>query len=160
MGLNTKIIALKNWLMSGKRKRPVTTIVMHATAGRGLSGAIEALKHRGLSYHYIINKDGTVTKCVPTDRAAWHAGVSEGPEGKWVNGYSIGVSLVNMNDGADPYTLAQRVAAIDLVKNLKLAIPTIKWLTTHWAVSPKRKTDPKNYPVWKLAELTKLKFWS
>lgn len=155
-----KITALKNWLMSGKRKRPITTIVLHATAGKGLAGAIETLKDRGLSYHYIIDKDGSVKKCVPTERVAWHAGVSEGPEGKWVNGYSIGISFVNLNDGVDPYTLAQRVAALDLIKDLKKAIPTIKWLTTHWAVSPGRKTDPKNYPVLHAAKLTGLEFWA
>jgi len=160
MGLKSKIIELKNRLMSGKRTKPISTIVVHATAGRGLAGAINTLRDRGLSYHYIIEKDGQVTKCVDTGRVAWHAGVSDGPQGKGVNSYSIGISLVNMNDGADPYPHDQREALAALVLELKHAIPSIKWLTTHWAISPGRKTDPKGYPILVLANRVKLNFWS
>ena len=141
-------------------------IVLHATAGSSLSGAIQALRQRELSYHYLIEKSGQITKAVNYGREAFHAGNSFGPEeeldgitkrqifkrgvgwifaaGTSVNAYSIGISFVNLNDGKDPYTAAQIDACRELIATLKAALP-LKWLTTHFAVSPGRKSDPKSF---------------
>ena len=140
------MINLIHWLASRERKRPCTTIVLHATAGGSLWGAISTLRLKGLSYHYLIAKDGTVTKCVPYTRVAFHAGKSFGPSGSNVNGYSVGISFVNRNDGIDPYTIKQIDQCRLLIADLEAAIPTLKYLTTHYAISPKRKTDPKKFP--------------
>lgn len=145
------ITQLAAWLASKPRKRQPSTIVLHATAGSSLGGAISTLKLRGCSYHYLIEKDGKITKCVPVGRVAFHAGVSEGPEGPNVNGYSVGVSLVNLNDGKDPYTEAQYDACLFLVRNLAANLPSLRWITTHYAIAPKRKTDPKGFDVERVA---------
>lgn len=145
------IVALKNFLASRNRRATITTVCLHATAGSSLAGALSALRSRELSYHYIIPKDGKITKCVPYGREAFHAGKSSGPEGLNVNRYSIGISFVNLNDGIDPYTEAQIVACDDLIAQLKAAIPTLSYLTTHYAVSPGRKTDPKRFPCSRVA---------
>lgn len=153
------IVILKSWLASRARKTPATTVVLHATAGESASGAISWLRKIGLSYHYVIAKDGTVTKCVPTGRVAFHAGVSEGPDGSNVNNYSIGVSMANRNDGADPYPREQVAACADLVKELKQGIPSLKWLTCHYSIAPTRKTDPRGFPALMIAQEAGLKPW-
>ena len=135
---------LTQWLASRPRTRPCTTVVLHATAGSSLSGALSALKARELSYHYLIEKDGTVTKCVPYQRVAFHAGDSVGPNGPGVNSYSVGISFVNLNDGNDPYTAKQWEAARNLVYDLKGVLP-LEWVTSHARISPGRKTDPRGF---------------
>lgn len=163
--------ALPSWLNHGGHLT-ADTVVFHATAGSTLSGALDALRKAKLSYHYIIEKDGTVTKCVPLSRVAYHAGNSYGPHeaakgvsrkqfannpinralkrvakfvaGCSVNGYSIGISFVNLNDGKDQITAAQWEAAIDLVAAIRNQHP-IKWITTHVLVSPGRKFDPATF---------------
>ena len=150
---------------------------MHATAGGSLNGAIETLRERGLSYHYIIDKDGTVTKCCPTTNIAFQAGNSYGPnEAKnnlsrtqdkaanftakcSVNPYTIGISFVNWDNGKDPFTPAQEQSARELISELKQSIPTLTFITTHARVSPKRKVDPKGYNIDKLAADTGLQSW-
>lgn len=127
--------------MSRPRKQPCTTVVLHATAGSTLGGAISTLRLKGLSYHYLIEKDGAVTKCCPSSRVAYHAGKSIGPSGKNVNDYSIGISFVNRNDGVDPITTDQELVTRILIRDLKAAFP-LKYVTTHWAISPGRKSDP------------------
>lgn len=153
------IVVLKNWLASRARKVPATTIVLHATGGESASGAISWLRKIGLSYHYVIAKDGQITKCVGISRIAFHAGVSDGPAGKYVNNYSIGISMANRNDGVDPYPQAQVAACVDLCKELVAALPSLKWLTCHYSIAPTRKTDPKGFPSRMVADACGLTPW-
>lgn len=153
------ILVLKSWLASRARKVPPSTIVLHATAGSSLGGAVSTLKIKGLSYHYLIEKNGQITKCVPTGRVAFHAGKSVGPQGENCNSYSIGVSLVNLNNGKDPYPQAQVAACADLCKELADAIPSLRWLTCHYSVSPGRKTDPRGFPAAMIASEAGLTPW-
>lgn len=141
------IRSLVQWLASRPRRRPCTTVVLHATAGSSLAGALKALRDRELSYNFIIEKSGQITKCAPYTRVAFHAGKSSGPEGANVNEYSIGISFVNLNDGSDPYTEAQIRECDLLIRDLKAAMPSLVYLTTHYAISPGRKNDPKRFPV-------------
>lgn len=151
---------LGTWLPHRARRPGVTvdTVVLHATAGDGLSGSISWLRTIGLSYHYLVDRDGTIVKAVPYSFEAWHVGVSRGPQGTGVNRYSVGIALANRNDGRDPYTLAQTKAVGELVLALEGDLP-LKWLTTHYWVSPGRKTDPIRYPIVPLAIETGLQVW-
>lgn len=135
------ITVLKAWLMTRARKRPCTTIVLHGTAGASGASSVSWLRQIGLSYHYVVDRDGSVIKCAPTSRVAFHAGKSVGPEGENVNDYSIGIAFANLEDGRDKITLAQLDAVASLVKQLEPEFP-LKWVTTHYAISPRRKTDP------------------
>lgn len=137
------------WLASRPRKGPPTTVVLHATAGGSAASSIEWLQKIGLSYNYVIDRDGKVFKCVPTSKVAFHAGKSSGPFAGDVNGYSIGVAFANKNDG-EPYTNAQVTACRDLLAELARAIPTLQILTTHYAITVKRdgsarKVDPVGF---------------
>ncbi len=146
---------IKSWLSFRNRTKPITTVVLHATAGSTAVGAISTLVQKQLSYHYIIEDqretDGKVIKCVPYNKVAFHAGKSKGPDGPNVNEYSIGISFVNSNTGNDPYSQKQYNAALELLTELFKAIPTLSYLTTHYWVSPLRKSDPRGFPVDKLA---------
>lgn len=103
----------------------------------------------GLSYHAIVadeddsQGDGTIIKCVPDSKVAFHAGKSVGPDGPNANGYSLGLSFVNMETGKDPISPAQWDAAVQWCVAHCRAYPTIKWITTHAIVSPGRKFDPR-----------------
>jgi len=136
------ITTLKKWLESRERKHTITTIVVHGTSGKSASSSIEWLKQIGLSYHYVIERDGSITKCVPYSRVAFHAGKSEGPNGSNVNNYSIGISFANMEDGKEKISTAQYDSLYMLIVQLKREIPAIRFLTTHYAISPGRKSDP------------------
>ena len=149
---------LLKWLASRARQRDCTLVVMHSTAGSTLGGALSTLRLKGLSYHYLIEKSGKVTKCVPASRVAFHAGASEGPGGPNCNGYSVGVCFVNRNDGKDPITGLQIQSAVELVRELKAQLPLV-WIANHHGIAPKRKTDPKGFNLESFAVAVGLKAW-
>lgn len=75
-------------------QRTIDSIIMHFTAGSTVEGAVDTLKKRRLSYHFIIDKDGTIYQLVNELQIAKHAkGVRE--DGQRYNNTSIGISLVN-----------------------------------------------------------------
>lgn len=73
-------------------------VVYHDTVGnmRPFS-TVDYITRRssGVSYHFVIERDGTITQCVPTDRAAWHAGPSKWGGRYLCNSFSVGVGIVN-----------------------------------------------------------------
>ncbi|MCW5943136.1 MAG: N-acetylmuramoyl-L-alanine amidase [Fimbriimonadaceae bacterium] len=173
------------------RTRPagtvVDTIVLHATAGGTLAGAVKALRDKGLGYHYLIDKKGVVHKGCPAAMETFHAGSSYGPHeaaagvsrlqyaysqknvqlgrvakfvaGCSVNAYTIGISFVNLNDGVDKYTTAQVEACAELIPLLKVQFPSLVHLTAHFEVSPKRKTDPIKFDLDAMAARVGLTVW-
>lgn len=156
------ITPLVNWLASRTRKDSVTTIVLHATDGASAGSSIAWLKKIGLSYHYVIERDGNITKCVPIRRVAFHAGKSFGPSGTNVNRYSVGISFANRESRKEPITQAQVKACKDLVQAVCLMDSDIKYLTTHYSISPGRKTDPKmlfQADTYAIAQSGKLWIW-
>lgn len=74
-------------------------VILHDTAGRldkGNSATYLASANTGkASVHFVIERDGTVTQLVPTNRRANHAGTSSYHGKKWCNGFSIGIEIVN-----------------------------------------------------------------
>ncbi len=134
-------------------------IVLHATAGGSLADALEALRERGFGYHYLIEKNGACWKAVPSGAITSHAGESFGPEGPGVNAYSLGISLVNLNDGADPYPEAQLESLIALLSRLRGLYPGLEQLTTHAAIAPERKNDPLGLDAESIATRAGLLFW-
>lgn len=135
-----KYLALKAFTRT--RRQECSTIVLHSTDGKSASSSVEWLSKIGLSYHYIIERDGHVYKLAPVSRVAFHAGVSSGPEGNNVNEYSIGIAFANYESGKEPITLGQVKAAKKLVAEIVASGAPIRWVTTHYAISPGRKTDP------------------
>lgn len=158
-----KTIPIEPQFVSKPRTEPITTVVLHATAGSSLAGAVSTLRAKGLGYHYLIEKDGTVHKGCATSRNCGHAGKSVGPDGEFCNGYSIGVAFVHPNNGS-AISEAAIQASIELLAALKAAIPTLRYVTTHYAITVEpsgryRKSDPRSCPVELIAEKTGLEAW-
>lgn len=140
-------------------RKSTTGIVFHATAGSTLSGAISALRRSGNSYNYLIDKNGSVHKGLKMTDRANHAGKSNGPDGSSCNEYTIGISFVNENTPNSPITAKQLESAIWLTKELKKAIPSLRFITTHCGVSHPRKTDPVTFDAADLAEKVGLEYY-
>ena len=105
---------------------------------------------RGSSLDYAIGKDGKIVQHVKDSDRAWHAGRSIWKGRNSCNDYTIGIELVNLNNGQDPYPEAQHRANValcaylrrrynfkagDIVGHLNVAIP------------PGRKSDPRGYDL-------------
>lgn len=143
------------------------TVVLHATGHRPGSHFASVVRYlqstggtrRQKSYHYLVDKDGAVAKGCPASKCAFHAGISDGPHGPSVNETSVGIALFNANDGVDPYTMDQYEAIVELCRALRSQFPELRYLTTHYAVSWGRKSDPRGFPVLRLAVDTQLVVW-
>lgn len=137
----------------------VLAVVLHHTAGASAMSTIRYLWKPWIraSYHYIIEKDGTVFKCVPASKRAWHAGSSEGPGGHDVNSHTIGIAFANRGDG-EAYTVAQRVACLELIEALKGQFKDLRYVTAHRLIT-RRKIDPFGFDFLDFAKGTGLEPW-
>ena len=72
-------------------------IVLHYTASRTAKSALTWFKNpkSKVSAHFVIDRDGTVIPCVPTNRIAWANGVSSWREYTALNNHAISIELVN-----------------------------------------------------------------
>jgi len=79
-----------------------TRIVLHYSAGSTLAGAIATLRQRHLSYHVLIDTDGSLHQTRALNRTARHAGRSNWKAAggltnrSSLNSHSIAVSLINL----------------------------------------------------------------
>lgn len=128
----------------------VDTIVLHATE-LPLYEMVEAvfmsLEYK-VSSHYTIDRDGTIYCHVDEFKRAWHAGASLMPDGRVrINDFSIGIELVNLNDGKDPYPKAQLESLKALISDIRTR-HTIHYIVSHAEIATPagRKSDPRNFP--------------
>jgi AmpD protein len=98
-----------------------------------------------VSSHFLIRRDGTVVQYVPTQKRAWHAGVSSWKGREKCNDFSIGVEL----EGADdvPFAEPQYESLANLVRMLRLRYGDIEF-AGHSDIAPDRKTDPGPWFDW------------
>lgn len=141
---------------------PLRAIIIHDTGGSTLAGAVSWCLNpaSNVSYHYIVDLDGSIVQLVPESERAWHAGRAAypGEDESDVNGTSIGVAMVN--DGAKPYPDAQVRATAELcsailLRNWGFSLEPER-IFGHAAVAiPKgRKNDPHALFPWeRFAEL-------
>jgi hypothetical protein len=128
-----------------------SAIVLHATVGdAGPSLSWLSNPSSEVSVHYLIDRDGTVYQMVPEALRAWHAGPSFYAGLSDWNNFSVGIELVNRNDGIDPYPAAQVEACKKLCVYLvyKYAIAP-DMIVTHKMISGAitGKSDPKGFPL-------------
>lgn len=137
----------------------VDCIVLHSDASASAKASLDWIKSRDskVSYHTLIDRDGTAYKLVEPARRAWHAGASEFQGRKDCNTYSLGLSFANRNDGIEPYTAAQYESAALVILGWMAMYPaiTLDRLTTHAAVAipAGRKTDPLGFDIERLRAL-------
>ena len=88
---------------------------------------------------------------VEEEKRAHHAGASSYQEREDFNDFSIGIEMVNKNDGEDPYPPEQFETMVSLVGYLvaKYNIQR-EWIVTHADISTACKTDPRGFPIHEL----------
>jgi N-acetyl-anhydromuramyl-L-alanine amidase AmpD len=132
----------------------IDCVVLHATAG-SLTATLGwfANPASNVSAHYVVAKNGDVYQMVEEQERAKHAGASEYQGREDFNDFSIGVEIVNKNDGLDPYPADQFEAMVELVAYLvqKYAIEQ-EWIVTHADISTVGKTDPRGFPIHELVQ--------
>jgi N-acetyl-anhydromuramyl-L-alanine amidase AmpD len=96
--------------------RPITCVVIHATATAGADSPRAWLcdPKSQVSAHYLIDPAGAIWHLVHEQDIAWHCNPSIWRGQTGVNAFSVGIELVNPNDGATPYPQAQLEACADL----------------------------------------------
>jgi N-acetylmuramoyl-L-alanine amidase len=137
------------------RKGRIRLIVLHCDASPRESSTINWLCNpvSKASYHALIHRDGWVSRLVPDERKAWHAGVSEWNGIRDVNDISLGLSFSNRNDGKERLTQAQLDIAKAVVQYWRSRYD-IEAVVTHTMVARPvgRKTDPERAPNFRLED--------
>jgi len=135
------------------RVAPPDMIVLHYTGMASGEAALERLRDPAskVSAHYLIEEDGRVFVLVPEARRAWHAGVSSWAGATDINGFSIGVELVNPGHefGYRPFPERQIAALVTLLAEIRSrwTVPDERILA-HSDVAPARKQDPGELFPW------------
>lgn len=172
-----KIQPLDRWLPHKDRTEPPLLVVLHATAGAAARSSIDHLRSVGLSYHYILARDGKdalsyaksngsdpiIFQCVPDDKEAFHVASTIPAPGRHysINRSSIGINLANRQTSpkAEPYPDQQIEHLVELLKLLKKRHESLLYITTHALVQPWNKSDPRNIDLAKIAQLAGLEVW-
>ncbi len=142
------------------KSRSIRYVVVHATAGATAEGAISWMcrPETKRSCHYLVDKDGTVYRLVDDCLVAYHAGSPALWNGETeINLHSIGIELVNLNDGRDVYPERQVNALTELVRQLMktygvLPVNVVRHLDVSGPEVRKpgcgreAKTDPAGFP--------------
>ncbi len=143
------------WIQSpnfGKRPQDaiVDTIVVHSTVIPTLERTTVAFqrKESQVSAHFTIGRDGSIVQNLSTFDRAWHAGVSQDSRGKKnLNDFSIGIELVNLNDGKQDYPEAQLQSLCGIIASMRRRFPIVQLVSHEFIAVPLgRKNDPKAFP--------------
>lgn len=127
-------------------------LILHYT---GTQTAVEAdeiyMTPDKVSAHYMLDRDGSITKYIDEDRRAWHAGQSSWAGISDINSASIGIEIVNRGHefGLEDFPDAQIGALIELIRDIRSrwVIPNYLILG-HSDVAPGRKIDPGEKFPW------------
>ena len=111
-----------------------------------------------VSAHYLIGVNGLVTRMVPEDLRAWHAGA-----GRWggvedVNSRSVGIELDN--DGVSPFPEPQMAVLERLLRAVmgRWGVPPER-VIAHSDMAPGRKSDPGGRFDWRRLARRGLSVW-
>ena len=149
-------------LRGGAARDAVSAIVMHATAGSSSAGAVSVMQAGRASFHWIIpGKDEEahgrhVWATCPERLAAWHVRKScAHPQicagAVNLNRVSLGIEIVNRQDGADPFSDWQIKASAKIIRYAAGKYPNLVHVVSHARLDPDRRSDPgANFPWAKL----------
>lgn len=131
----------------------IDMIVLHYTGMQSAEAAIARLCDPAakVSSHYVVDEQGQVTRLVPDEKRAWHAGVSNWMGKNDLNGCSIGIEIANGGHdfGSPAYPQRQILSVIGLCRDLmeRHGIPA-KRVLGHSDIAPSRKEDPGEWFPW------------
>ena len=183
-------LRIQDWLMSEKVSRPrsastnVDTVIIHFVSDvienpdnpYNPARVREIFSRYTVSAHYLIDRDGTIFRLVPEERAAFHAGTGKLPHNPDrpgnMNDYSIGIEIMAVGSARDMaiykgfdygkfakehpeligFTDAQYEALNALLDDIIRRRPAIRrdarHILGHDDVDPGRKTDPGELFDW------------
>ncbi len=129
-------------------------LLLHYTAMTSGPKAVDWLcnPEAGVSCHYLVDEDGTITQMVSESERAWHAGVSSWQGEKDINSCSIGIEIQNMGYALEvlpeyPKVQMEAVKALCLDIIERNAISARRVLG-HSDVAFGRKVDPGEAFSW------------
>lgn len=122
-------------------------VVLHYTGMRSAEAAIARLCDpvAEVSAHYVVARDGAVSRLVADESRAWHAGRSYWQGARDINSHAIGIEIDNSGplDGFPPFAHMQMQAVARL-----LQMVLDRWqispsrVVGHQDIAPSRKIDP------------------
>lgn len=104
-----------------------------------------------VSYHSLIHRDGSLTRYVRDERAAWACGKSRWQDVEWLNRWTLNLAFSNRHDGKEPLTRAQIDRAQRILDAWRSRYP-VEAVLTHAMISPGRKPDPEKIPNFRLSD--------
>lgn len=133
---------------------PIDMLVLHCSA-YDTAKLTQTFIDLGVSAHYIIDQDGSITQLVDESKRAWHAGAGSWYNQRDINSRSIGIEVINPSLG---HTLSYRPEQINSVKKLSKKIIKKYGILPHNVIAhsdmaPTRKYDPGRLFPWE--ELSK-----
>jgi N-acetylmuramoyl-L-alanine amidase len=149
---------------STRRFNPVTGIegaVIHATAGGTSGGCLSWWKNPAAqaSAHWVIPGESetehgkSAIAAVYETLAAWHvrndksnSKVNGGK--KLINHWTLGIEIVNTQKAGDTYSDWQLEITAQIIRYCWAKYPNFKWVFSHAAVDPGRRTDPGSIFPW------------
>ena len=118
-------------------------IVLHYTAMESAKAALERLcdPEAEVSAHYLISCRGEITRLVPEENRAWHAGAGEWAGMKDINSRSIGIELDNAGDHpfSEPLMASLEALLADIIARQGIGPEGV---IGHSCMAPGRKADP------------------
>ena len=135
-------------------------VVLHYTAMDSAARACDWLcnPQAQVSAHYLIGRNGQITKMVKESARAWHAGAGRWGAVEDVNSRSIGIEI--SNTGRAPFPAAQMDAVETLLAGVlqRWAIPAHR-VIGHSCMAPGRKIDPGPKFDWQRLARQNLAVW-
>ena len=153
-----------NFCKKKRLKKHIKFIVFHYT---GMQSEVVALKRlynskSKVSCHYFIDEKGCITKIVPEEFSAWHAGKSGWKNFRFLNKFSVGIELVNPGHDFGYHKFSEKQ-----IRSLKKISKTLisKYniigsnIVGHSDIAPLRKKDPGEKFPWKELASSKIGIW-
>ncbi len=150
----------------GERKADtrVEILLLHYT---GMKDALTACRwmcdeRSEVSSHYLVDEHGVVTRLVPEEKRAWHAGVSYWAGASDINSRSIGIEIHNPGHerGYPDFPDIQMRAVIDLCSAIVARHPIPpEGVLAHSDVAPERKIDPGEKFPWERLHRAGIGHW-
>jgi len=138
----------------------IRAAVIHATAGSSSEGAVSVMMDGKASWHWLVPDENEeqheklVWACAPEALAAWHVRNSQKHPDVWngsnkINHWSVGLEVVNAQKNYDDYSDWQIEVTAQIVRYCWAKYPNFKYVVSHAAMDPKRRTDPGVKFPWK-----------
>ncbi len=139
-------------------------LILHYT---DLNSAFESLNIlqdpvRKVSAHYLVDEDGSITRLVPEELRAWHAGKSWWEGETDINSISIGIEIQNPghSNGYRAFPDDQMQSVFALCRDIAARHSILPYhILAHSDIAPARKKDPGELFPWEWLAQNGIGLW-